>query len=51
MFNQVVAATVASGPSSQSKSLKVAKIMEKARRLGAQEFQGTIDPIQAESWI
>ena len=51
MFNQVIAAIAASGSSSQSRSLEAVEIVEKARRLGAQEFQGTTDPIQAESWI
>ena len=41
------------GPSSSSRAgrLEAAQMMETIRRLGAQEFRGTIDPTEAEEWI
>ena len=50
-FNQAVVATAASNSSSQTIGRDAVKMIESARRLEAQEFQRTIDPAQAESWL
>ena len=44
-------ATVGRSASTCLGRLKAAKMVEIARRLRAQEFQGTTDLVQAEEWI
>ena len=41
------------GPSASfcSRRLEAAKMVETTRRLEAQEFRGTTDPVPAEDWI
>ena len=51
MITQAVAAAVGPSSSSRSGRLEAAKMVETARRLGAQEFRGTTDPVQIEDWI
>ena len=50
-LNQAVATVVASSSSSRTIGQDVVKMIESAKRLGAQEFKGTIDPAQAEFWL
>ena len=50
MISQAVVA-LASSLSSQPKNLELEMIMERARKLGAQEFQETIDPGLADDWF
>ena len=49
--NQTMAATVASNSSSRVTGQEAVKMMESAKRLGAQEFQGTTDLAQDEAWL
>ena len=51
MLTQAVVAVVGPSASSRLGRLEDAKMVEKARRLGAQEFQGTIDLVLVEDWI
>ena len=49
--DQAVPAVAAPSSSSRAASRKAVKMIESARRLGAQEFQGTADPALAEAWL
>ena len=49
MITQAVVAVVGPSVSFRSERLEAAKMVETARRLGAQEFQRTIDPMQVEN--
>ena len=44
-------AAVGPSSSSHSRRLEAVKMVETARRLRAQEFRGTTDPIKVEEWI
>ena len=50
-ITQAVITTMCPNSSSHSRRLEAAKMVETARRLGAQEFRGTTDPLQVEDWI
>ena len=50
MISQAVMG-LASGPSSQTRNVESEAIVERARRLGAQEFQGNLDPSAADEWF
>ena len=50
MISQAVM-SLASGPSSRSRNLESEAIVKRARRLGAQEFQGNLDPSVADDWF
>ena len=50
MISQAVVA-LASSSSSQLRNLESEMIMKRAKKLGAQEFQGTIDPSLADDWF
>ena len=50
-ITQAMVVTVGPSSSSHIGRLEAAQMMKTARRLGAQEFQGTTDPIEAEEWI
>lgn len=51
MITQVVVAAVTSSSSLQSRNFEAERNIKRARKLGALEFQGTTDPIQADAWL
>ena len=50
MISQAVM-NLATGPSVPTRGPESEMVVERARRLGAQNFQGTSDPSEADDWF
>ena len=50
MISQVIM-NLATGPSLQTRSLESEMLVERARKVGAQDFHGTPDPSVADDWF